>query len=87
MITHPRVIISHANRGSGSDRVYFLDDSGELANLPAEWTDMVAADPFVVMSAGRSAFRTTDLLELADLIHRLRDDPDPERDHVKKITP
>jgi hypothetical protein len=70
-----------------SDRVYFFDGSGELASLPAEWTDVVAADPFVVVSAGRSAFRTADLLELADLIHGLRDGADSEREHVKRITP
>jgi Family of unknown function (DUF5372) len=49
-----------------SDRVYFFDDAGELACLPAEWTDVVLEDPFVVVSAGRSPFRTADLLELAD---------------------
>ena len=54
-----------------SDRVFFFDDSGELANLPAEWTDVVPADPFVVVSAGRSPFRTADLLVLAELVARL----------------
>jgi hypothetical protein len=39
-----------------SDRVYFFDDAGELACLPAEWTDVVPGDPFVVVSAGRSPF-------------------------------
>ena len=51
-----------------SDRVFFFDDSGELASLPAEWTDVVPADPFVVVSAGRSPFRMADLLVLADLV-------------------
>ena len=55
-----------------SDRVYFFDDAGELACLPAEWTDVVPGDPFVVVSAGRSPFRTADLLELAELIGELR---------------
>ena len=41
-----------------SDRVYFLDDAGELACLPAEWTDVVPGDPFVVVSAdGRCSAR------------------------------
>ena len=38
------------------DRVYVYDTAGELVSLPAEWTDVVAPDPFVVVSAGRSPF-------------------------------
>ncbi|MGH3405513.1 MAG: DUF5372 family protein [Streptosporangiaceae bacterium] len=69
-----------------SDRVYFFDDAGELACLPAEWTDVVPGDPFVV-SAGRSPFRTADLLELADLIRELCRGSGPGPDDVKRITP
>jgi hypothetical protein len=36
-----------------ADRVYIRDGSGELVSLPAEWTDVVAEDPFVVV-AGRA---------------------------------
>jgi hypothetical protein len=54
-----------------SDRVYFFDAAGELASLPAEWTDVAAEDPFVVVSAGRSAFRTADLLELVRAENRI----------------
>ncbi|MDQ2812433.1 MAG: Y4bD/Y4pK family protein [Actinomycetota bacterium] len=68
-----------------SDRVYFFDDAGEVACLPAAWTDMVPEDPFVVVSAGRSPFRTADLLELAELIRELRQSPGP--DDVRRITP
>lgn len=53
------------------DRVYVLDEHGELLSLPAEWTDLVAEDPFVVLAAGRTPFRTDDLLELAALVDRL----------------
>jgi hypothetical protein len=42
-----------------------------LATLPAEWTDVVAPDAFVVMAAGRAAFRTEDLLALTELVARL----------------
>ena len=52
--------------------MYFHDDAGRLRKIPAAWTDVVAADPFVVVAAGRSAFRPTDLLALADLIDVLR---------------
>jgi hypothetical protein len=70
-----------------SDRVYFFGDTGELACLPAEWTDMVPGDPFVAVSAGRSPFRTADLLELAELIGELRQGAGSVPDDVKRITP
>jgi len=54
------------------DRVYYFDAAGELATLPAEWTDVVAPDPFVVVAAGRAPFRTGDLLTLTELLSRLR---------------
>jgi len=43
---------------------------------------VVAQDPFVVVAAGRSAFRVADLLTLADLIealHPRRQRRDPRR--------
>jgi hypothetical protein len=49
------------------DRVYFYDGQGELVSLPAAWTDVVAADPFVVVAAGRAPFHLAALLELAEL--------------------
>ena len=58
--------------GWGSHRVYFYDDAGRLRKIPARWTDVVANDPFVVVAAGRSAFRVADLLALADLIEVLQ---------------
>lgn len=50
------------------DRVYFYDGSGALIALPAEWTDAVGADPFVVVSAGRAPFHVDGLLELSELV-------------------
>jgi hypothetical protein len=70
-----------------SDRVYFFDDAGELASLPTEWTDVAAEDPFVVVSAGRSPFRTADLLELAELIAGLLRNANSGSEDVKRITP
>ena len=57
------------------DRVYFFDGGGVLVSLPAEWTDAVAADPFVVVAAGRSPFHVEGLLELAELVARLAAGP------------
>ena len=58
-------------RNWAADRVYVFDGDGELLSLPVEWTDLAAQDPFVVVAAGRSPFRTQDLLELAGLVHVL----------------
>jgi hypothetical protein len=52
----------------GEDRVWFHDKNGRLQSVPANWTDAAEVDPFVVVAAGRSLFRITDLLELAQLI-------------------
>ena len=57
-------------RNWDADRVYVYDDGGELVSLPAEWTDVAAEDPFVVIAAGRCPFRVEDLLKLADLVDR-----------------
>lgn len=53
------------------DRVYVCDERGTLVSLPAEWTDVVAEDPFVVIAAGRAPFHAACLLELAELVTRL----------------
>ena len=55
----------------GEERVYFLDPAGQVQRLPAAWTDIGGEDPFVVVAAGRSPFRVTDLLQLAEMIDRL----------------
>lgn len=55
------------------DRVsFFVGD--ELRSLPASWTDVDPSDPFVVIAAGRSAFRVEDLLSLASLLDGIRGD-------------
>ncbi len=70
----------------GEDRVHLHDENGRLFSLPAAWTDAVAADPFVVVAAGRAPFTTAGLLTLADLAGRLRAQQDGT-EAVKKITP
>ena len=70
----------------GEDRVHLHDENGQLFSLPAGWTDVVAADPFVVIAAGRCAFTVSGLLALADLVDRLRAQPDGAAG-VKKIMP
>ncbi len=60
----------------GEERVLYLDDDGAIASIPARWTSMIAPDPFVVASGGRSRFCLGDLLELSRLLHRLEDSTD-----------
>jgi hypothetical protein len=52
----------------GEDRVYFRDENGEAASLPASWTSLAAEDPFVAISAGRAHFRFEDLMRLVQLL-------------------
>ena len=70
----------------GEDRVHLHDANGELFSLPAGWTDVAAADPFVVVADGRCPFTVEGLLALADLIDRLGSQPDGD-EAVKQITP
>jgi hypothetical protein len=54
------------------DRVYFHDDEGRLKTIPAAWTSVDAEDPLVVLGAGRSPFRASDLVELVAIVKRAR---------------
>jgi hypothetical protein len=66
------------------DRVcFFVGD--ELRSVPAGWTDVDPGDPFVVIAAGRSAFRVEDLLSLASLLDGLRSEKPRRR--VKPTSP
>ena len=56
----------------GEDRVSFFDGDVQRS-LPRGWTDAADVDPFVVLAAGRSAFRVEDLVALVDLVAELRD--------------
>jgi Family of unknown function (DUF5372) len=79
-VTHPfhpwcgREFVFLAIRQTWSDdRVFFLDSDGRQYSLPAGWTDVVEADVFVAMAAGRCPFRLADLLALGQLIDGLHD--------------
>ncbi len=54
----------------GEDRVFYYDSEGNLQSLLTNLTDVVTADAFERVSAGRSAFRVDDLLELRRLLSR-----------------
>ena len=55
----------------GEDRIFYRDPDGYLLSMPARWTSVEAEDPFVVVAAGRSRFRTADLIDLAALVRKL----------------
>jgi YD repeat-containing protein len=52
----------------GEDRVFYYDADGNLKSLRANVTDVPEVDAFNRTSAGRSAFRLDDLLELRRVI-------------------
>ena len=54
----------------GEDRVFYYDPSGKLKSLLTNLTDVVPTDAFHRVSAGRSAFRVDDLLELRHLFDK-----------------
>ena len=60
----------------GEDRVLYRDADGYLQWLPARWTSVEPEDPFIIVSAGRSAFRAADLIDLAALVPTVRSGKD-----------
>ena len=70
----------------GEHRVVVRGADGGVFSLPAGWTDAAPVDAFVVIAAGRCPFSTAGLVELAELIDRLRGQWARER-AVKEITP
>ena len=74
-VTHPfhplfghEFELVHHRQCWGEDRVFYLDTGEEVQSLLARWTSAVAEEPFVVVSAERSPFRVSDLVELARLL-------------------
>lgn len=61
-------LLDHGYRW-GQERVFFRDRvQARVRSLPAPWTDLVDADPFLVIAAGRCFCRPEDLLQLARLL-------------------
>ena len=47
-------------------------DERTVCCVPAQWTELAAPDPEIVMGRRRALLRVADLLELAGLVERLR---------------
>lgn len=54
---------------AGEPRGLFEVESGRCSSIPLAWTDLASPDAFVAISAGRSLFRVSDLLELTALLN------------------
>ena len=54
----------------GEDRVFYYAPNGKLKSLLTNVTDVASTDAFDRISAGRSAFRVDDLLELRRLFDK-----------------
>lgn len=52
----------------GEDLLYFYEDKNKLTSISARWTSISGEDPFIKVSAGRSLFRVSELLDLHLLI-------------------
>ena len=75
---HPRcgaaLEVVRIRKNWGLDRVYYACPAmpDRLCSMPTSWTDAAPQDPFVAISAGRSAFRVSDLLALAETVDGIR---------------
>ncbi len=56
----------------GDDRVMYFDGQGRLRSMLVSWTSLADEDLFRRVSAGRSWFRTDDLVQLSVLIGELQ---------------
>jgi Family of unknown function (DUF5372) len=54
----------------GEDRVLYYGPEGRLKSFLVNITDLFPIDAFIRVSAGRSAFRVDDLLELREQLDR-----------------
>jgi hypothetical protein len=56
----------------GEWRIFYYTDKGETAYFPRDWTDVCAADPFVVLARGRAVMRFEELQRLVKLVEELK---------------
>ncbi len=78
-MTHPfhplsgRQLICVGDRYNRFGMTLLLEvNDGAICAVPPQWTDVVAADPEIILGGQRALFRVADLLELACLVDRLK---------------
>src|SRR6266516_3588482 len=55
----------------GEERVFFSDpQTHHVRSLPQAWTSLALPDPFLVVAAGQTVLRFTDLQQLAQLLRQ-----------------
>lgn len=52
----------------GEERIIFQRPDGAFCSVVVGWTDRAIPDPYLAVGRGRSRFRVSDLLALADLM-------------------
>jgi len=74
-VTHPfhplygkKIQIVSLKRSWDEDKVFYHQEDGRLASIPACWTSSYGPDVFNVIAKGRSVFRFKELLEFTRLI-------------------
>ena len=77
-VTHPfhplrgkEFVVVSCSKAWGEDRVYYINSSGQIDNVPSEWTDLNSLDPFVAISAGRSRLRVAELEVMIRLVEAI----------------
>ncbi len=65
------ILITH-KLNWGEDRVSFKDENGDYHCIPVHWTDINPPDPFERCGDNDSYFRVSDLIEVKDIIHKLK---------------
>jgi len=70
-VTHPfhpffgrTIPLVEVRRTWSETSVFYRGASPYLLSIPAAWTTLCDADPFIALTQGRSAFRCEDLLAL-----------------------
>jgi Family of unknown function (DUF5372) len=74
-VTHPfhpwrgrRFELMDCEQRWGQWRVLYLSEAGDVAYMPASWTDARPGDPFVEQAQGRAIARWEDVCRLAQVV-------------------
>jgi hypothetical protein len=77
-VTHPfhpqsgRLLLCVGERYNRYGKRLLLQvDEQTICSVPPQWTDLVGADPEVVLGGGRALFRLANLMQLERLVARL----------------
>ncbi len=66
----------------GVNRVYYYNSKKQLTSIPTAWTSLKPRDPYCILAAERSDFRFADLIELVQLIKKIKQNKEDNCDVV-----